>query len=133
MPGNDLPVEQLMGTPVLKFRFPNGQMRALFDTGAKFCYAPRTAVADLEPVNHVKDFHVLTGPFETDIYEIDVEIAAHQFKVTCGALPETLSKLVKGMTGIEWIIGADLLRQGAIGLDLRHNRVSANWKPVSAE
>jgi hypothetical protein len=38
----------------------------------------------------------------------------------CGVLPKSLA--VGGMPGIEWIIGSDLLRQGAIGLDLRHNR-----------
>ena len=98
MSGNDLPVEKLMGTPVLKFRSPNGQTRALFDTGAKFCYAPRAHVADLKPVNHVNDFHVLTGPFETDVYEVDVEIAGNHFNVTCGVLPETLSKLASALT-----------------------------------
>jgi Ca-activated chloride channel family protein len=128
--GEDLPVEQLMGTPVLKLRTASGKAKALFDTGAKLCYMPRSAVGDLDPVNHLKDFHVMTGSFETDVYEVNVEIAKHPFIANCGVLPESLASMVGKMTGTEWIIGTDLLRQGAIGLDLRHNRVTASWEPA---
>ncbi|WP_348263251.1 VWA domain-containing protein [Telmatobacter sp. DSM 110680] len=128
--GEDLPVEQLMGTPVLKLRTTAGKCKALFDTGAKLCYMPRSAVADLFPVNHVRDFHVMGGPFETDVYEVDVKIAQHSFIANCGVLPEALASLVGKATGIEWVIGTDLLRQGAIGLDLRHNHVTASWQPA---
>jgi hypothetical protein len=69
----------------------------------------------------------MTGPFETDVYEVKVEIAGHPFIANCGVLPKSLASMVGGMTGIDWIIGTDLLRQGAIGLDLRHNRVTASW------
>jgi len=79
------------------------------------------------PSNHVQDFHVMTGPFDTDVYEVQVEIAGHPFIANCGVLPKSLASMVGGMTGIDWIIGTDLLRQGAIGLDLRHNRVTASW------
>jgi Ca-activated chloride channel family protein len=126
--GEDLPVEQLMGTPVLRFKTATGMSKALFDTGAKLCFMPRGAVAGQVAVNHVKDFHVMTGPFETDVYEVELEIAGHSFIVNCGVLPASLATMVSGITGIEWIIGTDLLRQGAIGLDLRHNRVTAAWK-----
>ena len=121
-----------MGTPVLKFRTSTGKTKALFDTGAKLCYMPRSAVAELSPVNHVTDFHVMTGPFETDVYEVNVEIAKHSFIANCGVLPEALASLVEKATGIEWIIGTDLLRQGEIGLDLRHNHVTASWQPTEA-
>jgi hypothetical protein len=127
LPGDDLPVEQLMGTPVLKFRTTDGKTKALFDTGSKLCYMPRSAVGSLIPVNHVQDFHPMNGPFETDVYEVTIEIAGHRFTANCGLLPESLASLVAGTTGIEWIIGTDLLRQGAIGLDLRHNHVTASW------
>jgi hypothetical protein len=130
--GEDLPVEQLMGTPVLKVRTAEGKMKALFDTGAKLCYIPRSAVGKLHPVNHLKDFHVMAGNFETDVYEVKVEIAKHCFIANCGVLPESLASMVGKMTGTEWIIGTDLLRQGAIGLDLRHNHVTASWEPAGA-
>jgi hypothetical protein len=129
MAGNDLPVEQWMGTPVLEFFTANGKTKALFDTGAKLCYMPRSAAKGLVPANHLQDFHVMTGPFEADVYEVEVEIAGHPFIANCGVLPESLASIVGKMTGIEWIIGTDLLRQGAIAFDLRHNRVTATWKP----
>jgi len=127
LPGEDLPVERLMGTPVLKLQTANGETKALFDTGAKLCYMPMRAAAGMVPSNHVQDFHVMTGPFDTDVYEVQVEIAGHPFIANCGVLPKSLASMVGGMTGIDWIIGTDLLRQGAIGLDLRHNRVTASW------
>jgi Ca-activated chloride channel family protein len=128
--GEDLPVEQMMGTPVLNFKAANGMSKALFDTGAKLCFMPTSAVAGKVAISRVKDFHVMTGPFETEVYEVDLEIAGHGFTANCGVLPASIATMVSGMTGIEWIIGTDLLRQGAIGLDLRHNRVTATWKPA---
>ena len=88
--GDDLPVEQLMGTPVLKLCTAGCKTKALFDTAAKLCYMPRGAVGNLNPVNHVEDFHVITGSFETDVYEVNVEIAKHSLIAKCGVLPETL-------------------------------------------
>jgi hypothetical protein len=130
LPGVDLPVERLVGTPVLQCHTANGETKALFDTGAKLCYMPRSAAAGLTPANHSQDFRMMTGPLETDVYEVKVEIAGQPFIANCGVLPESPASTAGGMTGIEWIIGTDLLRQGAIGLDLRHNRVTASWKPV---
>jgi hypothetical protein len=97
--GEDLPVEQLMGTPVLRFMAANGLSKALFDTGAKLCFMPRSAVGDQVAVNHVKDFHVMTGPFETEVYEVHLEIAGHGFTASCGVLPASLATMVSGMTG----------------------------------
>ena len=128
--GDDLPVEQMMGTPVLRFKLANGMTKALFDTGAKLCFMPRSAVAGNAAVDHIRYFHVMTGPFETDVYEVKVEIGGHGFIANCGVLPEALAKLVSRTAGIEWIVGTDLLRQGAIGFDLHHNRVTAAWKPA---
>jgi Ca-activated chloride channel family protein len=128
--GEDLPVEQLIGTPVLSFNSAIGMSKALFDTGAKLCFMPMSAVPSKVAISRVKSFHVMTGPFETEVHEVEMEIAGHGFTANCGVLPASLATIVSGMTGIEWIIGTDLLRQGAIGLDLRHNRVTANWKPA---
>lgn len=52
----------------------------------------------------------MTGPFETDVYEVEIEIAGHAFKANCGALPDKLSPLITGVTGIEWIIGIERAR-----------------------
>ena len=91
LPGEDLPVERLMGTPVFKLHTANGETKALFDTGAKLCYMPRSAAAGIVPSNHVQDFHVMTGAFETDVYEVNVEIAGHPFIANCGVLPKSLA------------------------------------------
>jgi Ca-activated chloride channel family protein len=126
--GLELPMKLLMGTPVLRFEGPGGMTDAIFDTGAKLCYMPRSAVQGRCPVNHLKDFHPMIGPFETDVYELEIEIAGRSFVANCGVLPDSMTTLLSGMIGIEWIIGTDLLRQGAISLYLRSGRIGAAWK-----
>lgn len=130
LPGVNLPVERLMGTPVLTFRTASGETKALFDTGARLCYMPESAAAGLIPADHLQDFRLMTGPFESDVYEVKVEIVGHPFIANCGLLPKSSASTADGMTNIEWVLGTDLLRQGAIGLDLRHNRVTAAWNPA---
>lgn len=56
-------------------------------------------------VNHVKDFHVMTGPFETDVYEVEVQIEDRHFKANCCVLLAFLATIPSGMTSIAWIIG----------------------------
>ena len=70
----------------------------------------------------------MIGPFETDVYELEIEIAGRSFVANCGVLPDSMTTLLSGMIGIEWIIGTDLLRQGAISLYLRSGRIGAAWK-----
>jgi len=128
LPGGPLPMNLIMGAPVLNFGWAGGITRGLFDTGAKLCYMPRTGPAQMPPVYHVQDFHPMIGPFETDVYEVRIEIAGHSFVANCGVLPDSLASLLRGVTTLEWIIGTDLLRAGSIGLDLSHNRITASWQ-----
>lgn len=127
--GAELAAGLLMGTPVLEFSAAGRKAKGVFDTGAKLCYAPESALSNLVPVNHIHDLHPMTGPFETDVFELNVEVGGHTFVANCGVLPKPLGALLGGMTGIEWVIGADLLRQGTIGLDLCKGRLTAVWKP----
>jgi Ca-activated chloride channel family protein len=126
--GTELSAELLMGTPVLEFRSPTGRTRGIFDTGAKLCYVPRSATTNKMPINHTHDFLPGFGAFESDVYELQFEFAGHSFQANCGILPDSAAKLLHGMTGIEWVIGTDLLRQGVIGIDLDNGRITAEWK-----
>jgi hypothetical protein len=128
LPGGPLPMNVIMGAPVLNFGWAGGITRGLFDTGAKLCYMPRSGLPQMRSVNHVQDFHPMIGPFETDVYEVGIEIAGHSFVANCGVLPDSLVSLLSGVTAIEWIIGTDLLRAGSIGLDLSHNHLTASWQ-----
>ena len=76
-----------MGTPVLQFSASNRVAKGIFDTGAKLCYMPGSEAKNLIAVNHIQDFHVMAGPYETDVYEVPVEIAGHRFVANCGVLP----------------------------------------------
>jgi Ca-activated chloride channel homolog len=125
--GEQLPVELLMGTPVLQFRASGVATKGIFDTGAKISYMPKRAIGDRSPVRRTNDFHLSTGLFETDVYELQIEMAGHSFRAECGILPDRLATTVRSLTGLEWIIGTDLLRQGKIGVDLRNQHVTAEW------
>jgi len=126
--GVDLHATFLEGTPVLEFNMNGVVLKGVFDSGARICYIPRKVASEMVPVRRTKDFHVMIGSFETDIYELRLEIAGHSFTADCGVLPEQLASMTRAVTGFEWIIGTELLRQGRIGLDLSAKRVKAAWK-----
>jgi hypothetical protein len=72
------------------------------------------------------------GTFETDVYELNVEIAGRSFLANFGVLPGSIASILSGTAGVEWIIGTDLLRQGVITFDLQRPRISAVWKAAQA-
>jgi predicted aspartyl protease len=131
--GVELRTDLFMGTPVLQFGVAGAATRALFDTGAKLCYMPKSAAMNLKPINHVSDFHPMAGAFETDVYEANVEIKGKTFVANFGVLPDSLASILSGTTGIEWIIGTDLLRQGVISFDLKRPRITAVWKVAQVQ
>jgi hypothetical protein len=126
--GTQLPASLLMSTPLLEFITPSGMTQGLFDTGAKLCYAPRSAAANRTPISRTQDFLPGFGEFNSDVYELRIEFSGHAFLANCGILPDSVARLLQAMAGIEWIIGTDLLRQGIIGVDLGGGRVTAEWK-----
>ncbi len=124
---DEVRAQWLLSSPVLEFEFEAKVTKGLFSTDAKICYMPRNAVGKQTPVDHMHDFHPLIGSFETDVYELNLEIAGRSFHARCGVIPEALADLLGGMTGIEWIIGADLLRLGIFSFDLRQHQIAVLW------
>jgi hypothetical protein len=89
-----LRVDLLMGSPVLHFRSPGGETSGIFDSGAKICYTRKVHVRGLTAVDRTRDFHVLTGPCETDVYQVPLEVEGHRFTSRVGVLPPDLTQLL---------------------------------------
>jgi hypothetical protein len=104
---------------------PLGRIHAVLDTGAQISYAPRRAVAALEPCGVAKDFYPMLGEFEVELYELRIRLAGRSIVAKMGVLPPILEGLLSAV-GSEWILGTDVLRQRSFQLDLAHNRMIAH-------
>ena len=94
---------------------------ALLDTGARLSYMDPACVST-QPVAREKDFFPLLGEFETDVYEVDVEVAGLRFRGRFGVLPAQLQQQMARL-GAQWVVGSELLQQFPVVFDLRHSRI----------
>ena len=112
----------------LRLEVPSAEVRigsrtgiAFLDTGARLSYLdPSMATGML--VAREKDFFPLLGEFETDVYEMEVELAGLRFTGRFGVLPAALQQQLKAL-GAQWVIGSELLRHLPLLLDLKHHRI----------
>jgi hypothetical protein len=100
----------------------------VFDTGGKICYAPGDALNGLTPVDHIRDFHVPIGVYETDVYELELQFGGRSFTARFAVLPDSLATLLAREAGLGWVIGTDLLRHGTVFMDLARRRIAASWR-----
>ena len=112
----------------LRMDIPSAEVRigarhgvAFLDTGARLSYMDPAAVSG-PPVGREKDFFPMVGEFETDVYEAEIELAGLRFRTRFGLLPAPLQQSMASLGG-QWVIGAELLRQFPVLLDLQHHRI----------
>lgn len=94
---------------------------AFLDTGARLSYMDPTCIST-PPVGREKDFFPLLGEFETDVYDVDVELAGLRFRGRFGVLPAGLQQRMAQL-GAQWVVGAELLQQFPVVFDLRNDRI----------
>jgi Mg-chelatase subunit ChlD len=94
---------------------------AFLDTGARLSYMDPACVS-APPVARERDFFPLLGEFETEVYEVDIEVAGLRFRGRFGVLPTPLQQEIKAF-GAQWVIGSELLQQFPLVLDLRNSRI----------
>ena len=110
-----------MDVPSAEIRIGARHGIAFLDTGARLSYIDPAAVTG-RPVGREKDFFPLVGEFETDIYEVDIELAGLQLRGRFGMLPQQLEQSMAAL-GAQWVIGSELLQQFPLVLDLQHHRI----------
>ena len=110
------------GVPSADVRVGGQSGRAYLDTGARLSYMDPGIVPAAHAVGRETDFFPLLGSFETDVYELEVEVAGFQFTGRFGVLPAALQPMLL-RAGAQWVIGSAILGRAPLLFDLGHERV----------
>jgi hypothetical protein len=122
--GFAIPIEIVMGVPVVRGNSLTGRVRAVIDSGAALSYVPADAVRGMTPVGKRNDFYPGLGEFETDVWRVRAEIGGRRITVTAGILPPMLQMMFGMILGADgWIIGSDFFRHRKIVVDYPNNRM----------
>ena len=121
--GDAIPIELVMGVPVVNGRTRRGPVRAVIDSGASLSYVPTDAARGLTPVGTQLDFYPGFGEFETKVYRLQVELGTRTVDLTAGVLPPLLYTMLGLMVGNDgWIIGTDFFKERRIEIDYAGQR-----------
>lgn len=112
--GDTVPLEELMGIPILAARIRGTDVRMFFDTGAQVSYLQHETLADFPEAGSTADFYPGIGEFQTDTHTVDVTVGTTAFPLRCGTLPDLLAATLM-MAGTEGIVGSELLRDRPVG------------------
>ncbi len=121
--GVAIPIELVMGVPVVTGRSSRGVVRAVIDSGASISYVPAALVEGLTPIGRRRDFYPGFGEFETDVWRVRAEIGGRRLTIQAGVLPPTLHEMFELLLGPDgWIVGSDFFRGRKIEIDYARER-----------
>lgn len=122
--GLSIPIELVMGVPVVTGRSANGTVRAVIDSGASLSYVPADVVKGLTPTGRRKDFYPGFGEFETDVWRVRAEIGGRRLTISAGILPPMLQMMFGMILGADgWIVGSDFFRNRVTVIDYPDGRI----------
>jgi len=107
--GGNVEVELFMGIPVIPISINGKPQKAFLDTGAKLSYLSGEFTQELTSIGEEKDFYPGMGTFNTNVFEVDIEITEKRMKLRFGNLPESLQRLFS-MSPAKGIIGNDIFK-----------------------
>ena len=120
--GQAVPVEKIMGIPVVEVDAQGTTLRAFFDTGAQVSYFSREILSGAPAIGVVDDFYPGYGRFQTEIHEVTIRLGPAEFRLRGGCLPEGLGAVLT-MTGTSAIVGNQALRERQIGFFPRRGQM----------
>jgi len=117
-PDQGIRILDKMNVPVVDVQFNGQTIPTIFDTGAPLGYVPKAMTEGRDPVGTFDDFYPLCGTFQTDIFEISVNIGEWTDIIPFGVLPEAIEQ-IHIQQGFPTIIGLGLLKSFSISLGHR--------------
>ena len=87
--GVEVSTPLVAGVPTTNLTVGGTSVVAVLDTGAGLSYMDPAAV-QTAPVDREEDFHPTLGRFETDVYEVEVELAGVRHAGRFGILPQSI-------------------------------------------
>jgi hypothetical protein len=118
MPDSPLPVDDVLGIPVVDAQAAGRPVRLFFDTGASLSYLQEAGSYGGAPAGDATDFYPGFGEFDTPTWMLDVEVGPVGTYLRCGALPDLLS-LTLQLAGVDGIAGNTLLAEQPWVLSMR--------------
>lgn len=119
--GTNLDMGICMGIPTIEFEINGGKHTAFVDTGARLNYISPELTENIENIKPtqrgVKDFYPSLGEFDTDVYRLEISIGSKPVVMNFGTMP-LLLKTAIGITGINSIIGSELLKTFAMHISI---------------
>lgn len=119
-----IPIQLIMGVPVVTGRSSHGPVRAIIDSGASLSYVPADVVQGLTPIGKQSDFYPGFGEFETDVWRVRAEIGGRPLTISAGILPPMLQMMFGLILGADgWIVGSDFFRNRVTIIDYPNGRI----------
>ena len=112
--GEELPITQVMGIPIVTAVISGAEKAMFLDTGAQISYLQNEALSTYPAAGTMEDFYPGIGAFQTDTYLVDVNLGNQELNLRCGILPELLGMTLM-MAGTEGIIGNELFIDRLVG------------------
>lgn len=106
--GERIPLEDVMGIPVIEVGIDGESWRMFFDSGARISYFQDESITTFPSTGEVTDFYPGFGQFQTDTYLVDFEIGSSQYSFQCGSLPGLLG-MTLSLAGTDGIVGNELI------------------------
>ncbi|MCX8155216.1 MAG: hypothetical protein N3J91_01985 [Verrucomicrobiae bacterium] len=120
--GESIPLEPLMGVPVVKAQVRGNEFRMFFDTGAQLSYFQSPMLTQFPSLGSFTDFYPGIGNFSTETYEVPLSLGAVTTTLRCGVLP-TLLGTALNLANVQGIIGIEMLLNRKVGYFPRQRRL----------
>ena len=117
-----VPVRDRMNVPIVDGIVRGQSLPVIFDTGAPLGFVTKELVEGLTPVDRLVEFYPLFGAFETDVYELPLEIGAERQILRFGTFPDQIEQM-HAQAGLPVLIGLGLLDHYRISVGLREGRL----------
>jgi hypothetical protein len=117
-----VPVRDLLNVPIFDGEVAGRPAEVIFDTGAPLGFVPAELVAGLQPVDRIAEFYPLFGPFETDVFELPLQIGDELPTLRFGVLPGQVEQM-HAVAQLPVLVGLGLLERYRISVGLREKRL----------
>jgi len=109
--GVRVPLETVMGVPFVRIMMNSSPQKVFVDSGAKIHFVRKHVVEGLEAIDTEMDWYPYIGEFETEVFEIPIELAGETHSMRCGVLPPLLDTALATTGGIEGLLGTEAFRK----------------------
>lgn len=108
--GRAVPLKLVGGVPTVPVMVGEEELRAVLRTGSKLSYLTDDLIRNHTTVGRTRDFHPVTGAFQSDLRLVSARLGVVKATLRCGILPPMVEAGLRTQ-GLRGIVGNDLLEQ----------------------